>query len=397
MNNPPDPPRVSAPGRLLVVIAGALTFLCSGAPPPVETRVAPPAVTTAVELASPQAPRPRTVVVVVVDGARWQEIFSGTDRALAKIHQLPESALLDGPALVPTLHGIIENGGVALGAPDHGAPIAASGPAFLSAPGYIEIFSGRPAVDCLSNRCSFSGQSNLLDQIAEHSRGRPGDVAVFASWPGMLRTVSRDSRDVLVSAGRRGRQNLAPVLDDPEAAELYARGARADSYPGQHDYRPDRHTADLALDHLRRRRPRFMLLSLGDADKFGHANMYRQYLEALRESDKVVAQVARVLDELDAQGWPSTLVITADHGRDRRCREHGRGYPESARAWLIARGAGIVDGGYVSAPEPRRLADIAPTVRRILGLRADEGKSAGTPMVELLSPAVNPPTSGLGL
>jgi hypothetical protein len=351
----------------------------------------------AVERSSPQDPRPKTVVLMVIDGARWQEIFSGTDRALAKTHALPESALRDGPQLVPALHDIIEKGGTALGAPDHGAPIAASGPAFVSVPGYIEIFSGRPAVDCLNNRCRWNGERNLLDQIAEDPRARPGDVAVFSSWPGMLRTVSADSRRVLVSAGRKGRQNLDPLLGDREAAQLYARGARADSYPGQGDYRPDRHTAELALYHLRRHRPRFMLLSLGDADKFGHANMYRRYLDALQESDKVVAQVVRVLDELGTEGWPSVLLVTADHGRDRRCREHGLKYPESARSWLIARGTGLVDHGYVSAPSPRRLADIAPTLRRLLGLPADDVAGAGTPMIELLSAPVDPRTARLGL
>jgi hypothetical protein len=419
MNDQPDQPRVSAPGagRLqrinlsrfgaFLLIAGAASLHCSGAPRHVErvggqqtvtlpTRTLLPAPTPAA-LSLPQQPRPRTVVVIVIDGARWQEIVSGTDRALAKIHALPESALRDGPQLVPTLHGIIENGGAAVGAPEHGAPIAASGPAFVSVPGYIEIFSGRPpAADCLNNRCRWRGERNLLDQIAEGSRGRPSDVAVFASWPGMLRTVSPDSRDVLVSAGRKGGKNLNPLLDDPEAAQLYARGARAGGYPGKGDYRPDRHTAELALYHLRRHRPRFMLLSLGDADKFGHANMYGRYLEALHESDKVVAQTARVLDELGAQGWPSTLLVTADHGRDRRCREHGGRYPESARAWLIARGTGIVDQGYVSAPRPRRLADIAPTLRALLGLEADVGVSAGTPMVELLSGPADPRTAGLG-
>jgi hypothetical protein len=36
-------------------------------------------------------------------------------------------------------------------------------------------------------------------------------------------------------------------------------------------------------------------------------------------------------------------------------------------------------------------------LRALLGLKADEGASAGTPMVELLSPAMDPPTAGLGL
>jgi hypothetical protein len=419
MNDHPDQLRVSTPGAsrfqraklsrwgTLLLIAAAASLHCSVAPRHVEElrelpTVTRPARTVApspapVALASPPELQPKTVVVIVIDGARWQEVFGGTDRALAKIHALPENALRSGPQLVPALHGIIENGGAALGAPDHGAPIASSGPAFVSVPGYIEIFSGRPAVNCLNNRCLWSGERNLLDQIAEDSGGRPGDVAVFASWPGMLRTVSRNSPGVLVSAGRKGQQNLGALLDDHEAASVYVRGARADGYPGQGDYRPDRHTAEIALDHLRRHRPRFMLLSLGDADKYGHANMYRAYLDALHESDKVVAQVAHVLDELGAQGWPSTLLITADHGRDRRCREHGRKYPESARAWLIARGTGIVDRGYVSAPRPRRLADIAPTLRRLMGLKADDGATAGTPLVELLSAPVDRRSAGLGL
>jgi hypothetical protein len=415
MNDQPGQPRVSMPvanrlqraksSRLgtLLLIAAAASPHCSVAPQHVEKRREPAKVTPAVRAVnpstagSPREPAPKTVVVIVIDGARWQEVFGGTDRALAKIHALPESALRNGPQLVPALHGIIENGGAALGAPDHGAEIAASGPAFVSVPGYIEIFSGRPAVNCLNNRCRWSGERNLLDQIAEDSGSRPGDVAVFASWPGMLRTVSANTPGVLVSAGRKGQQNLEPLLEDSEAASLYARGARADSYPGKDDYRPDRHTAELALYHLRRRRPRFMLLSLGDADKFGHANMYRSYLDALHESDKVVARVAQLLDDLAAQGWPSTLLITADHGRDRRCREHGRQYPESARAWLIARGAGIVDHGYVSAPRPRQLADIAPTLRRLLGLKADDGATAGSPLVELLSTPVDRRSAGLGL
>jgi len=331
-------------------------------------------------------------VVLVIDGARWQEIFDGTDRTLAKIHGLSPSWLLSGKALVPALHDLFAEGGAALGAPEHGAEIAATGPAFMSVPGYIEILSGRPAVDCPNNRCRWAGESNLLDQIAAGSQRGPADVAVFASWSGMLNAVATGAQatQALVSAGRRGGQHLEPLLDDREAARLFDRGARSDGYPGEDDYRPDRYTAELALDHLRRHRPRFMLLSLGDADAFGHANMYRRYLEALRESDKVVVEIVRILVDFRKNGWPSTLFVTADHGRDRRCREHGRTHPESARSWLIASGTGIVDHGFVAAPKPRKLSDIAPTVRALLRLETDMAATAGTPLTELLSSPLDP-------
>ena len=120
MNDQPDQPRVSAPGasRLrrgnlsrfgtFLLIAGAASLHCSGAPRHIDparrgiskssessqavtlpTRTVVPAAAP-VELSSPQDPRPKTVVLIVIDGARWQEIFSGTDRALAKIHALPD-------------------------------------------------------------------------------------------------------------------------------------------------------------------------------------------------------------------------------------------------------------------------------------------------------------------
>ena len=427
--NDPDRPRVSEPparklqqgflsrfGAFVLIAGTAASFHCPcpvsvGAPAPTAPRRVEESEQQTFTVPSPasapaslpaEAPafrdeKPKTVVVIVIDGARWQEIYGGTDRALAKTHALSPSWILSEEELVPALHDLIAKGGAALGAPEHGAEIAASGPAFKSVPGYIEIFSGRPAVDCPNNRCRWTGESNLLDQIASQSTRGPADVAVFASWPGMLNAVAtgESAPKALVSAGRRGGQHLEPLLDDIEAARLHDRGARSDGYPGEDDYRPDRHTAELALDHLRRHRPRFLFLSLGDADAFGHANMYRRYLEALRESDRVVGEAARILAGFRAGGWPSTLLVTTDHGRDKRCREHGRKYPESARAWLIASGTGIVDHGFVSAPRPRKLADIAPTVRALLGLAADAGTSAGTPLAELLSAPVDPRTAVL--
>jgi hypothetical protein len=417
MNDQPDQSRVSEPperklqhgilsrfGAFVLVAGAAASFHCPGAPRRVEEAAEQP-VTVSTPIPPPppverpvaRDEKPKTVVVIVIDGARWQEIYGGTDRTLARIHGLAESAVLTGPELVPALHGMIARGGAALGAPEHGAEIAASGPAFKSVPGYIEIFSGRPSVDCPNNGCRWSGESNLLDQIAGGSERGPADVAVFASWSGMLNAVATgaDAPRVLVSAGRRGGQHLEPLIDDPAAARVFDRGARSDGYPGEDDYRPDRHTAEIALYHLRKHRPRFLFLSLGDADAFGHANMYRRYLESLRESDKVVAKAAQILSEFRASGWPSTLLVTTDHGRDRRCREHGRRYPESARAWLVVSGTGIVDHGYVSAPRPRKLADIAPTLRALLGLEPDLGATAGTPLAELLSAPVDPRTAVL--
>jgi arylsulfatase A-like enzyme len=86
---------------------------------------------------------------------------------------------------------------------------------------------------------------------------------------------------------------------------------------------------------------------------------------------------------MGARGERTVVMLTSDHGRSRDFKNHGGGYPESARVWLVAAGAGITARGPIDAPVPRYLADIAPTMRKLLGLPRDEGPRAGAPLLEL--------------
>ena len=56
----------------------------------------------------------------------------------------------------------------------------------------------------------------------------------------------------------------------------------------------------------------------------------------------------------------------------------------AARAWLVAAGSLIEARGFVSSPVERHLADVAPTVRALLGLPADETPGSGAVLSELL-------------
>jgi arylsulfatase A-like enzyme len=77
------------------------------------------------------------------------------------------------------------------------------------------------------------------------------------------------------------------------------------------------------------------------------------------------------------------VLVTADHGRGRDWRHHGREFPESGRVWLVAFGAAVQARGLVPATRKHHLADVAPTLRQLLGLPPDEARSAGAPIEEL--------------
>lgn len=298
------------------------------------------------------------IVIVTLDGVRWHEVFEGVDRRLAESHGLPPAEVVSAAELMPNLHRIVATHGVALGAPGHGAAISASGPNFVSLPGYAELLSGRRTTRCRDNQCTGGGARTLLDEFAGERGLGASQVALFSSWPDIARVASE-------------------------------RGTVAEPLPRNGNFRPDAATAALALAHLKAHLPRFMFVGLGEPDEFGHQNDYAGYLNAVRRADAHIAQLDEQLAQLAARGTQTALFVTADHGRADSFVEHGAKFPESARVWLVAAGSAVRVAGFVAAPIPRRLADLAPTVRQIAGLPQDRDPEAGMPLGELLL-TVNP-------
>jgi hypothetical protein len=284
---------------------------------------------------APKDPTPRTdaVVVVVLDGARWQEVLVATDPRFAA----PKDRGVSAKDLMPNLHEMIEDG-VVIGAPDHGSPMVATGPHFVSLPGYNEIFSGRSPSWCFDNDCPATQVPTIADEVRETS----SDVAVFSSWGPIVRAAALRPSDIVRSTGEVGT------------------GA----------FRADRATADKALAYFRERHPTFMFLGLGEPDEYAHRSDYGGYLGSL--------------SEMGDRGKSTSVFVTCDHGRSDDFRDHGGPWPESSRVWLVAAGGAIPARGAVESKQRHRLADIAPTIRALLGLPADTEPTAGVVIDELL-------------
>lgn len=317
------------------------------------------------------AVRADTVVLLVIDGIRWQEVFQGVDARLARAHGLTE--VQSAARLVPALHELGLYGGVSAGAPGIGAEIRASGPVYRSLPGYMELLSGHSAGYCLSNRCGSVRHPTLMDRISDGAEA--GEAALFASWPHLIHAAAMHPERAVISAGRHGGTHLEFVDAAPTRRGLRRQAIVAGPSPSKGDFRADRFTQGLAFDYLLRERPRFLFISLGEADAYGHANNYPAYLNALRRSDRFVARLVDATERLNLEAHRTTLIVTTDHGRDAKAREHGPGIPESARSWLMACGYAVHRRGSIPMAEPRTLSDIAPSVLRLLGLTDSGGLS----------------------
>ncbi len=327
----------------------------------------------------------RNIVLVTIDGARWQEIFQGVDPRLAKRRQVSECEGISGRALLPNIYRDVVDTGVALGAPGRGESMRASGPNFVSQPGYLEIFSGRPSAVCRRNGCSLTAESTVLDDLQRQQGLSAKDLAVISSWENFEQVASNHPRSITISAGRHHGTNRDLLRVTPRASALLDAGAQSEAAPGLFDYRPDRFTGELALEYLSAQKPRFLAVGFGDTDEYAHFNNYRGYLASLRRVDRFIGALFRTLDALGEYGQETTVILTADHGRASNFTGHGGSSPESSRVWLLAAGGAIAEKGIVTASRGYRLADIAPTVRSLLQLSPDTSARAGSPIADLLS------------
>ena len=337
--------RLLAWGALVVGMFGCVDAAPLSASEPSVTRTWP---RPAEELRAHEPVSTEAVIVVVLDGARWQDVLVGVDPSLGA--SLPASQIVTADRLMPNLHAMIARGAL-VGGPDQGMPMVASGPNYVSLPGYNEIFSGRFPARCQDNECPQTRDATLADLAP--------DAAVFSSWGPIARAAS--------SVAASGPAGLFVSTGQPSG-----------------EFRADRDTATAALAHLAEHRPTFLFLGLGEPDELAHRGDYPGYLDALRGDDAILGDVEVALEGLGERGHRTSVFVTCDHGRGADFRDHGAAWPESSRVWLVAAGGRIPALGAVPSFAIHRLADIAPTARGLLDLPADRSPRAGTAIAELL-------------
>ena len=250
------------------------------------------------------APRQPHVILVTIDGTRWQEVFNGTDSWRQGNRKLTSRQLL------PNLYTSFVDQGIAVGKE---TPIIASGPNHVSLPGYLEITRGHPSTDCQNNLCS-----PVIDQSVFWFFQNP---AVISSWETIKKTVPHNS-NTYVDTGTNG-------------------------------YRLDNITELVAIAFLQSQTPDFLWVSLGDTDEFAHKNNYPRYIEALQLADNFIGYLVNRYHD-------ATIIVTADHGRNGDFKDHGQD-KSSERVWLMMRGRNVPHKGFVSAA-PLSLSNIFPTI-----------------------------------
>jgi len=322
------------------------------------------------------------VIIVAIDGVRWQDVFLGVEPELAEDQGLDRDMRLPPERLIPNIHQRVIGQGAAIGAPNCGAPMTVLNRDYVSLPGYLEMLTGQ-ATHCTTNDCGATTIPTIAEAFRDELRVAPGRIGFISSWDRLERAAAADPRGIIVSAGRTRGHNHDLLRGSATLSELLDMGAVVGPFPGGGNYRPDAYTANLALHYLIEHRPRFLFVGLGDTDEWGHKDDYENYLQALRFADTFVGSLLTTLETMGPYGHGVTVIVTTDHGRAEDFKDHG-GKPEAARVWLGAVGAGVPRAGLLTSPTERHLADLVPTIRALMGLPAIAGDRRGTVLAELV-------------
>ena len=345
--------------------------------------------------AQPHPPRTENVVLVTLDGMRWQEVFGGADSALfsQSPHYFSSQAALRQQfgqatpelrrrALMPFLWETVARQGQLYGNRALGSQVNVTNTKWFSYPGYNELLTGAPDdARVVSNDTLPNPNVTVLEYLNQRPAFR-GKVAAFGSWE-VFPFILNDRRSHLpVNAGMRRAagpgltareqllNELLPVTPSPFGQE------RLDSFTDQY-----------ALEYLKRKKPRVLYIGFGDTDDFAHGGEYGAYLHAARYTDGFIRQLWEYLQSDPQYRGKTTLLITTDHGRgaaaEARWRSHGVQVPGSDQIWLAALGPDTLPTGEARAGQLYQN-QVAATLCELLGVPYAPARPAGAALGPVL-------------
>lgn len=319
----------------------------------------------------------QNVVVVTMDGFRWQEMFGGPDSLLsfetgAKYNtKYVQARFWAGSKqerrkkLMPFIWGEIANKGVLLGSRELGSNVNTANIHRFSYPGYNEIFTGFPDSTVNSNNKIPNKNENVFEYLSKLPEFK-GKAASFASWDVFASIFNEKRSGFLVNDGFR---DVPGKLTEKQTELNRLQHELPDLFHGGE--RLGVATFHMGLEYMKVNQPRLMHFGLGDTDEFAHAGQYDLYLDAAKKSDDWIRQLWEYIQSNPFYANKTTLIITTDHGRGQAkggaWKDHGSEIEGADQIWIAAIGPAIRPEGESTRKEQLFQGQIASSIAKLVG------------------------------
>jgi hypothetical protein len=319
----------------------------------------------------------KNLVIFVMDGYRWRELYQGADSSLIfnrRYNHTDSAWTVDKywaatpeerrHKLMPFTWETIAHDGELLGNRNYGNNVNVINKYWFSYPGRSEIFTGYFDSAVNSNEYPDNPNTNVLEYI-DAQPAFHGKVVTFSSWDAVARIINRDRNGMLVNIYGEDVQgaHLTPLQQEANTwqhllPDAFGKGERLDAgtYP-------------LAKSYLLANHPRVLYIDLGDNDDFAHAGDYGDYLDAAHYADRMFEDIWTTLQADPFYKDQTDLVIFPDHGRGigPGWTSHGARILHSDETYFMAMGPGIPAKGEVKTAGQVYQAQYAQTIAHLLG------------------------------
>jgi len=324
------------------------------------------------------APGDRTVVLIVADGLRWQEIFAGADSTLMNSahggiwadslvlqHEYWRATSGDRRAILfPFLWGVVAKRGQIFGNQDAGSIARVTNGMAFSYPGYNEMLTGAPDRRIDSNQ--FGTNPNVT--VFEWLNGTPefrDRVAVFATWNTFKDIFNEKRSHLLMHVGFDPPYSGTLTPRQQLLSELYRTTTRLDD---EDNY--DAFMQIPLLEFVKSGKARLLFVGYGETDNWAHQGRYDLVLASAHEFDSDVEQLWTAFQSRPEYRGKTTFIITTDHGRGGGLvdwKEHGVDEKGSENVWIAVMGPNTPALGERRNVAPVTQAQIASTIALLLG------------------------------
>jgi hypothetical protein len=352
-------------------------------------RVALPVLSTLAALAvipaggqtSPAVHKTQNVIVVMIDGMRWQEVFRGADPQL--IQAAGPEALPDGKgrtalaiksygrstpaesraALMPFLWQQVAANGQIFGNRALGSDSHVTNGFNFSYPGYNETLtgSGDPRIHSNDN---IPNPNVTVFEWLNHKPEFHGRVAAFGAWEDFNGIFNKERCGFPVNANYDA---FTEVPQSPEIALLnQLKHDAVRIWPDEVFDPPMFYTA---LEYMKYAKPRLLFVGLGETDDWAHSGSYAEYLNAAHRSDEYLAKLWAQVQSMPEYKDKTTLIVLPDHGRGEGAKwtGHGQEIPESSQTWMAYLGPDTAALGERKNAPVVTESEVAATLAALLG------------------------------
>lgn len=317
------------------------------------------------------------VILVTVDGYRWQELFGGADSLLINqkefgdVNRMKEMYWRSTPeerrqALMPFTWSFIYNHGVMIGNRWEGSKMNVTNQMWFSYPGYHELLCGFADDENINSNAPLPNPHPTVFEVAQQSPQYKNAVLCFGSWGRFIEIFNEERSGLKINANYRHAMTEKPTSREKYLDKLTELCPR---YWGEERF--DFLTHEYAMEALRTQHPKFVFIGYGDTDEWAHAGRYQLYLDAARSTDAYLQELWNLLQSDPFYKDQTTVIVTCDHGRGDKDKKgwlhHGKSVENSDQTWLMAFGKGIpAQGIYIGNYYNNQ---IAPTIAYLLGIK----------------------------